>query len=175
MSFRWKLPISCLLLEICYGRERHSIRSHILEEHQLGQVNHFGSIAIDELELATPSLGPTLDDNFLLGEELDGIHALAVHIAEEGFLPATEGEESHGGSHADVYADIAGIHFVAELSRQGAAGGEQAGLGTLYNAVGGRNRFLERVDVHQAEHRSKDLGFPDLTARLHICQDGGAD
>ena len=47
------------------------------------------------LELSCPFFGPAFDDHFFLREELDRVHALPVHVAEEGVFPAAEGEECH--------------------------------------------------------------------------------
>ena len=69
------------------------------------------------LELAAVLFGPTLDDNLLIGIELDSIAALAVKIAEEAVLPPAEGEIGHGRGDSDVDADISGGRFVAEAAR----------------------------------------------------------
>src|SRR5260370_26813160 len=81
----------------------------------------------DVLKRARPLRGPTLDHNFLLRIEFDGIAALGVHIAEEAVLPTGKGEESHRRGHANVNADIARQRLVAKFACRRAAAGEQAG------------------------------------------------
>ena len=61
-------------------------------------------------------LQPALDQNFLVGEELDAVQPLTVQVAEEQlFLPA-EGERRRRRRHADVDADIAGADAVLEFA-----------------------------------------------------------
>ena len=70
---------------------------------------------------------PPLYDDLLLGEELDGVHALAVKVAEERVLHPAEGEERHRGGGADVHADVAAGDLVPELLGVPAARGEDGG------------------------------------------------
>ncbi len=74
-------------------------------------------------------------------------------------LPAAEREEGHRRGHTDVDADIAGLGFVPELARRRPAGGEQAGLVAILPAVDQLDGLIDRVDMHQAEHRPKDFGL----------------
>src|ERR1039458_9126380 len=53
----------------------------------------------------TSRLEPTAHDYLLLGVKADGVFAVGVEVAEEGVLPAGEGEERHGGGDAYVDAD----------------------------------------------------------------------
>ena len=76
------------------------------------------------LELAAVLLRPALDNNFLIGIELDGVATLPVEIAEKTILPTAKRKIRHGGGHADVDSDIASGRFVAESPRSGTAGRE---------------------------------------------------
>src|SRR5688572_26065379 len=112
--------------------------------------------AHERLEPARPGRRPALDDNFLLREELHGIPALSVQIAEEAVARATEGEERHWRGHRNVHADVSDLGFVAESPRARTAGCEQARLIAVRPGVDERDRLIERVDVMNRQHRSED-------------------
>ena len=57
------------------------------------------------------ALEPPAHDDFLLGVKRHGVFAVGVQVAEEGILPAGEGEEGHGRGDADV--DSHHAHFNA--------------------------------------------------------------
>src|SRR2546421_11598846 len=59
-----------------------------------------------KLEFAGMFLCPALDDNFLVGVELDRVATLPVHVAEEAVFPATIREVRHRRGNADVDANI---------------------------------------------------------------------
>src|SRR5438309_9986863 len=80
---------------------------------------------LKNLELARVLFCPALNNNFLVGIELDRVAALAVQIAEEAVLPSAEGEIRHGRGNANVDADIARGRFVAEAASRRSAGREQ--------------------------------------------------
>ena len=59
---------------------------------------------------------PPARRDFLLREKLHTFPALHMEIAEERFVPAIKREPRHGGGHADVDADHAGLGAVLELA-----------------------------------------------------------
>src|SRR5258708_36809124 len=80
------------------------------------------------LKLAGMIFGPALDDDFFVGVKLDGVAALAVHVAKEAIFPAAEREIGHGRGDANVDADVSRRGFVAEPARRRAAGSEKRRL-----------------------------------------------
>src|SRR5690348_2534499 len=74
------------------------------------------------LELAAVLFCPALNNNFLIGIELNGVATLPMEVAEKAILPAAEGEICHRRGYADVNSDIAGGRLVAESPRGGTAG-----------------------------------------------------
>src|SRR6184192_3772572 len=120
--------------------------------------------AKNSLELTRPLFGPTLHHNLLFRVEFDSVTSLGVHIAEEAFLPAREGKEGHWRRYADVDAEVACLRLVAELAGRRPTAREQA----RHVAIGGRvhelNRLLNRLSLHQAEHRPEDLDPGQFTA-----------
>ena len=75
------------------------------------------------LAVAEPAAG----GDFLLGEKLDAFAALHVEVAEEGVVPAVEGEPGHGGGDANVDPDHAAVDAVLEFARGLAGTGEDGG------------------------------------------------
>ena len=68
--------------------------------------------------------GPALDDYFFVCVKLNGVTALAMHVAKKAVFPAAEWEIRHGRRDADVDADISGRRFIAEPPRSRAASSE---------------------------------------------------
>lgn len=68
-------------------------------------------------DVAFAEAEPAGGGDFLLGEELNAFFALHVEVAEEGVVPAIEGEPGHGGRYADVDADHAALDAVPEFAR----------------------------------------------------------
>ena len=73
------------------------------------------------------ALEPPRHRHLLLRVELDALGALDVQVAEEGFVPAGEGEPRHRGGDADVDADHAGVEVLLELAGGVAGSREDAG------------------------------------------------
>ena len=121
------------------------------------------------------ALHPPFDDNFALGIELDGIHALAVQVAEEGVFLAAEGEGGRWRGHADIDADIAGVHAVFEFARVLAVIGENAGGIAVAALIDDIHRFVEGVGFHQGENGTEDFFVRHGGIGLHIGDQGGAD
>ncbi len=112
------------------------------------------------LEFARPLAGPAFDDDFFVGEELDGVAALRVHDAEEAAFPSGEREVGHGRGDADVDADVAGGDGVAELARGRSGGGEDGtGVAVRRNARSCR-RLRRRSWRGRRRGRGRRSRFP---------------
>jgi hypothetical protein len=116
-------------------------------------------------EFPCPFFRPTLNDNFLLGKELNGVHPLPVHIAKEAFPPSTKWEERHWRSYPNIDPDITSVRFVPEPARGMPAGGEDAGLVAIPAAIYHVNRCIYRIYMHNPQYRAKYLGTGNLTFR----------
>ena len=66
-------------------------------------------------EYPRPLLRPTLHDHLLVGEEFEGVAALAVEVAIKTVARAAEGERGDGRGHADIDADVANFGFTRNL------------------------------------------------------------
>src|ERR1022692_3538922 len=66
----------------------------------------------------TSRLEPPAHDYLLLRVEADGVFAVGVEVAEEGVLPAGEGEKGHRGG--DAYVDADHADFAARTVLAGA-------------------------------------------------------
>ncbi len=108
-------------------------------------------------------IAPALDDYFFVGVELDGVATLRVHVAEEAALPAGEGEVSHGGSYADVNADVACGRFVAEAARGRSAGSEQGSLVAERAALKEGDGLVHVTGVNQAQHGAENFRVRQFT------------
>src|SRR6185436_3620071 len=86
---------------------------------------------------------PSRHRHLLLRVELDRFGALDVEVAEEGFVPAGEGEPGHGGGDADVDADHAGVEVVLELAGGVAVAGEDGGAVAVLGALADGEGFVE--------------------------------
>ena len=118
---------------------------------------------------------PAGRDDFLLGVELHGFPALDVEVAEEGVVPAGEGEHRHRRGHADVDADHAGLHAVLELARGLAAVREDRGAVAEGGLVGLLDGAVEVVHAHDVEHGAEDFLAGERHVGLHAVDDGGAE
>src|ERR1700722_687974 len=100
---------------------------------------------------------PAGHDGFLLRVEVDRFHSLDVEIAEEGFVPAGEGEPGHRGGDADVDADHAGVEMHLELPGGIAAVGEDAGAVAVGRVAGDLDRFVNVLYAKDGEDGPEDL------------------
>src|ERR1700726_1378522 len=72
------------------------------------------SSALHEVAAAALTTGEVAaGDGLLAREEIHRVGAVSVEVAEEGVLPAGEGEERHWRGHPDVDADHARLHLMA--------------------------------------------------------------
>src|SRR3954453_12030609 len=111
--------------------------------------------SLDE-ELARLAVGvPARGDSRLARVEIDRIAAMGVQIAEERVLPAREREEGHGRRDADVHADHPGVAIVAVAAGDGPRLRKERGAVAVARAVDDRNRLIQRVDLHDREHRAE--------------------
>src|SRR6202140_1974344 len=114
------------------------------------------------LELAAVLLGPALDDDFLVGVELNGIAALPVQIAKEAVLPPAEREIGHGSGDSDVDADVARGRLVAEAARGRSARREQRRLVAVSAALEEGESVVHVIGVAEAEHGTEDLSVVEI-------------
>jgi hypothetical protein len=82
---------------------------------------------------------------------------VSVKVAQEGILPAGEGEEGDRGGNSDVHADHAGLDLVAVAAHRRAGLREDRGAVAEAAPVDDVDRLVERVDVHDRQHRAEDL------------------
>src|SRR5581483_10273507 len=125
-------------------------------------------------ELPAVLAAPALDNNFLVGVELNGVTSLAVHGPEEAFLPATEGKIGHRGGHTDVDADVSRRRLIAEFARRRAAGGEDRSLISVRAAGQERDCLIYVVRWNQAENGAENFGGRELAAGRYLVQYSGA-
>src|SRR5438552_1495361 len=112
-----------------------------------------GSGPRDELRRSEPPR----DGHLLVGVELDRVLPMRLEIAEEAALRPAEREEGHGRGDADVHAEHARLDVPAILARRLAAAREDAGGVTELVPLHDRDRLLERVGLHDAQHGAEDL------------------
>ena len=62
---------------------------------------------------------PAGDEDLAVGEEVEGLAAVGLEVAEERALRPAEGEEGHGGRDADVDAGHGGDAFAIFLNFSG--------------------------------------------------------
>src|SRR5262245_61233298 len=117
-------------------------------------------------EFAAPLSRPSLDDDFLLGIEVNRIPALRVKIAEETILPTGERKIRHRSSDANVDPDVACTDFVPELAGSGTARREKASHVSVTAAIHELDRFIDRSHPHHAEHGTEHLGLCQLARRI---------
>src|SRR5215469_11878987 len=115
---------------------------------------------------------PALDYHLLFRIELYRVATLAVLDAEETVLPSAKGKIRHGRGHADVDTNIAGRSFVAKASCRRATRCEQRRLISVCAAGEKRHCLLKVAGVNQAQHRTKNFGVRECTARRHVIEDG---
>src|SRR4051812_16294410 len=100
---------------------------------------------------------PARHGHLLLGVELDGFGALDVEVAEEGFVPAGEGEPGHGGGDADVDADHAGVEVMLELSRRITVLSKDRGAVAVFAVSADGEGFVERLGADDGEYGAEDF------------------
>jgi len=97
-----------------------------------------------------------------------------VQVAEEGLLPAREGERGHRGRDADVDADHADLGVGLEAARGVAAAREDHRHVTIARAVERGEGGVEGFLADDAEDGAEDLFFGDPHAGADVVEDGGA-
>src|SRR5439155_26493280 len=123
------------------------------------------------LKFARPPSRPSLDNHLLFGIKLDGVTALSVHIPEEAALPARKREESHRSCHTNVDTNVARLGFIAKLTCCGTTAREQARHVAIRGGVHQLDGLINRLSVHQAQHRTEDLDSGNLTSQVDIIED----
>jgi len=98
-----------------------------------------------------------------------------MQVTEETLFPAAEWEESHWRCNANIDADIPGIGFIPKTAGSITTGGEQAGLVPICPAVNQLDRFVNGLQVDQAEHWSENFCLGYFASDWHILQDGRSD
>ena len=98
-----------------------------------------------------------------------------MEVAEEGLVPAAEGEEGHGGGDADIDADHAGLDAVAEFAGGFAASRENRGAVAVDRAVGQVDGGVEVFHADNIEHGSEDFFFHGDHVGEDVIEDGRAD
>ena len=122
-------------------------------------------------ELPRPLLKPALDHYLLLGEELNRISSLTMHVTEEAILPTAEGEEGHWSGDANINADVAGIGLIAKASGDGAITGKQASHISVLALVHQVNSLIDVINMHHPQDRAKNLRPGEFSCRWHIAHD----
>src|SRR5688500_7417350 len=98
-----------------------------------------------------------------------------MQVAKETFLPATERKECHWRCNANVDADIPGLGFIPELARRRATGRKYTCLITILPAIDQFQCIIDRIDMHDAQHGTKDFSARQLAARRDVMDHGGLD
>src|SRR6266576_4844776 len=124
------------------------------------------------LELSRVFLGPALDNNLLVGIELDRNASLAVEIAKKAVLPPAKRKVRHGRSDPDVDADVARRRLIAKAARRRSARCEQRRLIPVGTALQEGERFIHVIRVHQAQYRPEDFRICDFAGCRNIIKDG---
>ena len=93
-----------------------------------------------------------------------------MQVTEEAIAPPAKREGRHRRSHTNVHAHVAGVHFITEAPCIGAIGRKDAGHVAVTAAIHQRNCLFNRLRVHQAEHRSKDLSACSLRLRWNVIE-----
>ena len=91
---------------------------------------------------------PARERHFLPRVELYAFGALDVEVAEEGLVPAGEGEPGHRGGDADVDADHAGVEVPFELAGGVTALGEDRGAVAVGAVAADGQGALQVVAAH---------------------------
>ena len=110
--------------------------------------------AVAEIVARTPT---ARHDHLLLGVEGDRVFAVGVEIAEEGVFPAGEGEKRHGRGDADVHAHHPRFDARRVFARSLPAGSENRSGVAEGRAIHQLDRFIERGNADDREHRSEDF------------------
>src|SRR5690242_4860930 len=118
---------------------------------------------------------PSLNDDFLVGIELDRIATLGMHDAKEAIFPAAEGKIRHRCGYADVNADVPGRGLVTKFSRCRSAGGKERSLVAERAARQKLECLVNSVGMDQAEHRPEDFSVSQGTVRGKPIQQCGAN
>ena len=118
---------------------------------------------------------PAGQGHLLLGVEGDAFGALDVQIAEEGFVPAGEGEPGHRGGDADVDADHAGVEVALELAGGVAGAGENAGAVAVFAVAADGEGFVEVFGAHDGEDRAENFFLGQPHAGFHLVDHAGAE
>ena len=117
---------------------------------------------------------PAAGDRLLAGEELHRVGAVRVQVAQEGVLPAREGEERHGRGHADVHAHHPGLHLVPVAADRGSRLREDRGAVAEAAAVHHRDRLVERCPRARSPEPARRSPRRRLRAGTDVGEDRGA-
>src|SRR5689334_6331074 len=93
-----------------------------------------------------------------MGVKLHGVAALPVYGSEEAVTPAAKRKISHGSGNTDVYSDIAGRHFVAELAGRGSAGGKDRGHIAVGISGQDLDTLFQRLSMDETQDWPENLG-----------------
>ena len=111
----------------------------------------------------------------VLRVEADAVRARRVQVAEERLLPAAEREEGHRRGDADVDAEHAGLRSALERARRGPRAREDRGRVAVARGVEVPDRLVERVGAHDGQHRTEQLGAPQLHRLGHVVEERRAE
>ena len=110
-----------------------------------------------------------------MGEEIYGIPALTVEVAEETVLPTAEGEECHRGSDTDVNADVSDLCLITELSGGCAATCKETCHIPVTPTVDERDRIVDSVNMNESENRSEDFSAGNIALRIEVTENRWTD
>ncbi len=86
---------------------------------------------------------PTSQCHLLPRVEMHTFGALDMQIAEERLVPAGEWQPRHGGRHADIDTDHAGIEAPLEFAGGTAILGKDRSAISVFTAIPNRDRFFQ--------------------------------
>src|SRR5262249_52484620 len=102
-------------------------------------------------------LAPTLDNDLLLGIELDCIATLSVHDTEEALFPSAKREIRHRCGYSNINADVPCWRLIAEAARRRSAGCEERRLVAKPAPRQELHRLVEVLRMDKAQHWTEDF------------------
>src|SRR3954447_26245777 len=114
---------------------------------------HVAAVVGGVLRLLRPARG----DRLAARVEAHALRPVDVVVAEQRVLPAAEGVERHRHRDRHVDADHPYLHAAREHPRRLAGAREDRGPVGERAGVDERDRLLERVHAHHAQHGAEDL------------------